>query len=163
LSFSLFQVGGPGKENWKDLLATTAACNAEGQKVTAQVFARPVGVLLGLDASYHPFSAFPSYAAIAHLPLAERVAEMRKPQVRAAILADQPEHGGMVFSRTARAFDTIFALGAQPNYEPDPSTSVAAMAEAQGRTPDDVVYDLLLADDGHALLLQTAANYADRN
>jgi N-acyl-D-amino-acid deacylase len=163
LSFSLFQTGGPSSENWKDLLATTRAANDAGTPVTAQVFARPVGVLLGLDASYHPFAAHPAYLKIADLPLAERVAEMRKPEVRAAILADTPEPRGMVFFQVARLFDSIFPLGALPNYEPDASDSIAAQARARGVSPDEVAYDLLLEDDGHALLLQTAANYANRN
>jgi N-acyl-D-aspartate/D-glutamate deacylase len=163
LSYSLFQAGGPENENWKTLLAKTKAANDAGVKVTAQVFARPVGVLLGLDASYHPFAAHPEYVKIAHLPLDQRVAEMRKPEVRAAILADEPEPRGMVFYYVARLFETIYPLGQSPNYEPDASDSLAAQARAKGVTPDEVAYDLLLQDDGHALLLQTAANYANRN
>lgn len=162
LSFSMFQVGGPDKDNWKDILKSVEAANETGPRTTGQVFARPVGILLGLDASYNPFSAYPTYQAIAHLPLAERVAEMRKPQVRAAILADQPEEKGMVFFAAARNFEKIYALGDPPNYEPDPATSVAALARArQGSTPEEIVYDMLLENDGHALLLQTAANYED--
>jgi len=162
LSFSLFQASFD-KDDWKDILKTVSAANrTNGPQVTAQVFARPVGVLLGLDASYCPFSAHPTYAAMADLPLEEKVAEMRKPEVRAAILAEQPEARGMVFFSVARRFDTIYPLGASPNYEPDPSESVAAQAAARGLTPDEVVYDMLLEDDGHALLLQTAANYENK-
>ncbi|HWA61094.1 MAG TPA: amidohydrolase family protein [Caulobacteraceae bacterium] len=163
LSFSLFQVGGPDKDNWRELLDSVSEANAGGQKVTAQVFARPVGVLLGLDASYHPFVAHPSYVAIADLPLAERVAKMRTPEVRAAILSEAPEARGMIFVRTARRFDTIYALGKTPNYEPDFSQSVASLAAAKGVSPDEIAYDMLLADDGHALLFQAAANYEDHN
>lgn len=163
LSFTLLQVGGPDRESWKDLLAMTHEARAAGVPVTGQVFPRPVGVLLGLDASYHPFSAHPAYLRIADLPLAARVAEMRRPEVRAAILADTPEPRGMLFYRLARAFDIIYPLGDPPNYEPDRSTSLAAIAAARGVSPDEVAYDLLLEDDGHALLLQTIANYADRN
>jgi N-acyl-D-aspartate/D-glutamate deacylase len=164
LSFSMFQVGGPDKDNWRDILDSVAAANEDGPRTTGQVFARPVGILLGLDASYNPFSAYPAYQAIADLPLAERVKKMRQPEVRAAILADAPEEKGMVFFAAARAFEKIYELGSPPNYEPDPSTSVAALARAkQGSTPEEIVYDMLLENDGHALLLQTAANYEDHN
>jgi N-acyl-D-amino-acid deacylase len=163
LSFTLLQVGGPNRESWKDLLAMTRNARAAGVPITGQVFPRPVGVLLGLDASYHPFSAHPAYLRIADLPLAARVAEMRRPEVRAAILADTPEPRGMLFYRLARAFDIVYPLGDPPNYEPDASTSIAATAAARGLSADEVAYDLLLEDDGHALLLQTIANYADRN
>jgi len=163
LSFTLLQVGGVDPGSWKDLLSMTHAARAAGVPVTGQVFPRPVGVLLGLDASYHPFSAHPAYVRIADLPLAARVAEMRRPEVRAAILADTPEPRGMLFYRLARAFQIIYPLGDPPNYEPDPSTSLAAIAAARGVSADEVAYDLLLENDGHALLLQTIANYVDRN
>ena len=163
LSFSLFQAS-YDKHDWKDILETVRVANdGNGPRVTAQVFARPVGVLLGLDASYNPFSAHPAYCAIADLPLDERVAEMRKPEVRAAIIADTPEPRGMFVYAVARRFETIYALGSSPNYEPNPEDSVAAIAEARGVSPYEVVYDMLLEQDGHALLLQTAANYEENN
>jgi N-acyl-D-amino-acid deacylase len=131
LSFTLLQVGGADPGSWRDLLAMTHEARAAGVPITGQMFPRPVGVLLGLDASYHPFSAHPAYLRIADLPLAERVAQMRKPEVRAAILADTPEPRGMLFYRLARAFEIVYPLGDPPNYEPDPSTSIAAMAAAR--------------------------------
>ncbi|MBV8221661.1 MAG: amidohydrolase family protein, partial [Solirubrobacterales bacterium] len=163
LSFTLLQVGGPDRDSWKDLLAITREARSQGVKVTGQVFPRPVGVLLGLDASYHPFSAHPTYLKIAHLPLKERVAAMRRPEVRAAILSEEPEPRGMVFYRIARVFEITYPLGDPPVYEPDPATSIAAMARARGVSPDEIAYDLLLEKEGRALLLQTIANYADHN
>lgn len=162
LSFSLFQTAAP-EADWRETIAMTRAANDDLPGVTAQVFARPVGVLLGLEASYHPFSAHPAYEAIAHLPLAERVAKMRDPRVREAILTDQPSAKGMVFFQVARLFDKIYRLGEPPCYEPDPETSVAAVARATGRTPDEVAYDWLLEQDGKALLFQAAANFEDKN
>jgi N-acyl-D-aspartate/D-glutamate deacylase len=163
LSYTLLQVGAGDPGSWRDLLAMTHEARAAGVPITGQVFPRPVGVLLGLDASYHPFSAHPAYLRIADLPLAARVAEMRRPEVRAAILADTPEPRGMLFYRLARAFSIIYPLGDPPNYEPDASSSLEAMAAARGVSADALAYDLLLEQDGHALLLQTIANYGDRN
>ena len=163
LSYTLLQVGAGDPQSWRDLLAMTHEARAAGVPITGQVFPRPVGVLLGLDASYHPFSAHPAYLRIADLPLAARVAEMRRPEVRAAILADTPEPRGMLFYRLARAFSIIYPLGDPPNYEPDASSSLEAMAAARGVSADALAYDLLLEQDGHALLLQTIANYGDRN
>ena len=163
LSYTLLQVGAGDPGSWRDLLAMTHEARAAGVPITGQVFPRPVGVLLGLDASYHPFSAHPAYLRIADLPLAARVTEMRRPEVRAAILADTPEPRGMLFYRLARAFSIIYPLGDPPNYEPDASSSLEAMAAARGVSADALAYDLLLEQDGHALLLQTIANYGDRN
>jgi len=55
----------------------------------------------------------------------------------------------------------MFPLGDPPDYEPDPATSVAAVAGLQGRSPADVAYDLLLADDGRGLLYMPVLNFAD--
>jgi N-acyl-D-amino-acid deacylase len=163
LSFTLLQ-SSYNKDAWKDMLRLAdRARETGGPQVTAQVFPRPVGLLLGLDASYHPFSAHPTYARIADLPLAERVAEMRKPEVRAAILAEEPEARGMMFFSRARIYEQIYPLGAHPNYEPDPTTSIAALAEARQTPPEEVAYDLLLERDGRALFLQTLANYENHS
>ena len=50
-------------------------------------------------------------------------------------------------------WDWIFPLGDQPDYEPDPSTSIAARARARGVSPMEEAYDRLLDDDGRAMLL----------
>jgi N-acyl-D-aspartate/D-glutamate deacylase len=163
LSFTLLQVDAGDRDSWRELLAMAHEARAGGVPVTGQVFPRPVGVLLGLDASYHPFSAHPAYLRIAGLPLEARVAQMRKPEVRAAILADAPAPRGMLFYKLARVFEIIYPLGDPPNYEPEAATCIAAMAAARGVSADEVAYDLLLENDGRALLLQTVANYADRN
>ncbi|MFD2499903.1 hypothetical protein ACFSTI_15030 [Rhizorhabdus histidinilytica] len=59
-----------------------------GVPMKAQVLGRPTGLLLGLELSYNPFSLYPSYREIADLPLEQRVAEMRKQEVRACILSE---------------------------------------------------------------------------
>ena len=127
--------------------------NAAGADVTAQAFPRPIGMVIGLELTGNPFVLYPSYRAIADLPLAERVAEMRKPEVRARILADKPADGGHPLMFMTQAWDWIFPLGDDPDYEPDASTSIAARARARGVSPMEEAYDRLLDDDGHAMLL----------
>ncbi|MDA0338296.1 MAG: amidohydrolase family protein, partial [Proteobacteria bacterium] len=161
VSFTLVEAGF-GQESWSDLLDMTAAANQNGQRVTAQIFPRPVGVLLGLDLTINPFLGHPSYQAIAHLPLAERVAEMRKPETRARILGENSQEVilmGDLFKTMGRRFHAIFPLGETPDYEPAPDQSIAALAAARGVSPDEAAYDLLLEDDGHAIFLSAVANY----
>ena len=106
---------------------------------------------------------YPSYRAIADLPLAERVAEMRKPEVRARILADRPAADGHPLLYLAQAWDWIFPLDDEPDYEPDASTSIAARARARGVSPMDEAYDRLLDDEGHAMLLVAMGNYENNS
>lgn len=134
---------------------------ANGPSVTAQIFPRPIGLVIGLELSGNPFVMYPSYRAIAHLPLAERVAEMRKPEVRERILNDSPASDGHPLMFAVQAFNWIFPLGDPPNYEPDRADSIAARAEARGVTALEEAYDRLLDDDGHAMLLITLANFRD--
>ncbi|HEX8804628.1 MAG TPA: amidohydrolase family protein [Acidimicrobiales bacterium] len=158
LSFSLIQVDG-APSRWRELLDGVAAANAAGTALRVQVGARPIGVLFGLDATLNPFMLHATYAGLADLPLAERVARLRRPEVRAALLADRPEGGFAAFLE--RAMGRTFELGDPPDYEPDPSRSIAARAAAEGRSPWDLMVDLLLADDGRALLYHPFENYAD--
>lgn len=148
-------------DHWRGLLHLTQAHNkAGGGLVHPQFFPRPVGMLAGLELTSNPFVYCPSYKAIAHLPLAERVAEMRKPEVKARITSEQPDDTLLPMTAMTRQWKNMYRLGDPPCYEPDPASSVAAMAEREGRSPEDIAYDLLLESDGHALILVAIANYA---
>jgi N-acyl-D-amino-acid deacylase len=52
----------------------------------------------------------------------------------------------------------LFSLGNPPNYHPKADESVATRARLTGRDVMDVIYDLLLEDDGHAILYRPSAN-----
>ena len=53
----------------------------------------------------------------------------------------------------------VFRLGDKPDYEPSPDQSVAAIAARTGREPEDVAYDMLLENNGHAILYRPLSNY----
>jgi N-acyl-D-amino-acid deacylase len=150
-------VANAGEPTWPDAITMIEKANAAGGDVTAQLLPRPIGLIIGLQLSANPFVLYPSYREIAHLPLAERVAEMRKPEVRARILADKPS-GGNAFLYVAQMWDWIYPLDDNPIYEPDPSTSIGARARARGVAPMEEAYDRLLDDDGRAMLLVATSN-----
>ena len=75
-------------EAWRDLLDRIDAAVAEGLPIRAQVAPRPVGLLIGLQSSYHPLLAFPVYADTAALPVNEQARALRDPVFRARLLAD---------------------------------------------------------------------------
>jgi len=154
-------IGNAGPAFFEDALTMVEKANANGGDITAQIFPRPIGLVIGLELSGNPFVMYPSYREIAHLPLTEKVAEMRKPEVRERILNDKPASDGHPLMFAVQAFNWIFPLGDPPNYEPDPADSIAARAKAHGVSPLEEAYDRLLDDDGHAMLLVTLANFRD--
>ncbi|MBS4728455.1 amidohydrolase family protein [Mycobacterium sp. SM1] len=156
-------IANAGEPAWPDAIAMIEKANKNAgadTRFTAQLLPRPIGLVLGLELSAHPFVLYPSYREIAHLPLARRVAEMRKPEVRARILADTPGEGHPL-QYLAQAWDWIFPLGDEPNYEPRPSDSIAARARARGVRPIEEAYDRLLDDDGNAMLLVAVGNFVN--
>lgn len=154
-------IGNAGPPLHVDALRMVEKANADGGQVSAQIFPRPIGLVIGLELSGNPFVMYPSYREIADLPLAERVAEMRKPEVRDRILNDKPASDGHPLMFAVQAWDWIFPLGDPPNYEPDKSTSISNLALAHGVSPLEEAYDRVLDDDGHAMLLVTLANFRD--
>jgi len=158
--------GNVGDPIWPDAITMIEKYNSAGTAdtaITAQMFPRPIGLVIGLELTGNPFVFYPSYREIADLPLEERVAEMRKPEVRARILADKPGADGHPLLYLAQAWNWIFPLTDEPDYEPDASTSIAARAAARGVTPMEEAYDRLLDDDGHAMLLVAMANFENNS
>ena len=145
-------------DDWKRLLDVASEAYADGVPLRPQITGRPIGLMLGLQ-GIHPFRTRPTYLSIADLPLDERVARMNDPEVRKAILSESdlvpmPAYIGM-------GLDRIFELGDPPDYEPDRNTSIASLAAARGRDPEDLLYDLLLENDGRSLLMRPLLGFSD--
>lgn len=148
-------------DGWKKLLAWIGEAADAGLPMRAQVAGRPVGIMLGLDATLNPFVAHPSFRELADLPLAEKVARMRDPAMRARLLAESPEAGHPFMQAVLQNFEKTFLLGDPPDYEQDPSRSLGAQARARGIRPEELAYDLLLQDEGRTLLYFPFLNYAN--
>jgi N-acyl-D-aspartate/D-glutamate deacylase len=146
---------------WRRMLARAEELVARGERVVPQVPCRPTGMLFGLQSSLHPFIAHPSYRALAERPLAERVARLREPAFRAALLAEEPRTHDRIARALMSHWAGIFPLGDPPDYEPPASLSVAATAAREGRRPEEVALDWLLEREGRQLLFAPLANYVD--
>ncbi|MBL7502067.1 amidohydrolase family protein [Frankia sp. CNm7] len=127
--------------------------------IRGQVFPRPVGVVLGLDFSFHPFVFNPSYQQIGDLPLPERVEAMRAPDRRARILSERPEHPNPVFQYFASQDAALYLMAEVPDYEPTPDRTMGALAAARGITPRELIYDTIVDSGGLAAFLLPATNY----
>jgi N-acyl-D-amino-acid deacylase len=157
VSFSLIQ-DARFSDNWQCYLECVGRAAADGRPIRAQFFPRPVGLMLGLDLSLHPFCLNPSYRPIADLPLAEKVAAMRDPALRARLLAEEPTDPNALLVALAKTWDPCFPLGDPPCYTPALEDSMAHRARRAGREPLDLVYDELLKDDGHAIIYAPIGN-----
>ena len=112
-------------DGWRRLLDLTEQASREGLPIKAQVLGRPTGLLLGHDLTANPFSGCPSYAAIATLPLAAKVTELRRTELRQRLL-DEAANGPI------GAWQYRFELGDPPCYEPRREDSIAARASQLG-------------------------------
>lgn len=145
---------------YHQILAAIDAAVADGFEMRAQVPTRAIGVLLGLQATLNPFMRCSTFkSSLAALGLADRVAAMRREDVREALLR---EVEAMAMYGDG-AYHRIFSLGDPPDYEPPASASVDARARAAGVTPAELIYDLLLEDEGRALLYSPVLSWVDGN
>jgi N-acyl-D-aspartate/D-glutamate deacylase len=153
LSFSLADVQG---SRWRRLLDLLEEANGAGVAMTGQAAARAIGILLGLQCSMHPFLGNPVLAEVAGRPPAEQARAMADPGFRERVLAATDGTSGFLGMS-----DRLFELADPPDYEPHPSTSLAARAEREGRPLAEVVYDVVAADEGRALLYLPIINWID--
>ena len=148
-------------EVWKELMALSDQAIADGVSIRPVAPPRAIGILMGLEGSQNPFSGTPTYKSIAHLPLAERVKVMSDPEVRAKILADDPVTGSTFPLFHRMSYTKMFRFGHPANYEPQREDSITAIAEREGRTPQEVAYDILLEDGGRDFIYCPLVNYVD--
>jgi N-acyl-D-aspartate/D-glutamate deacylase len=150
-------------EQYREVLDLVSKANAAGSALRPQVASRPSTLLIGHQ-TFHPFTHKPTYQKLARLPLADRVRELRKPEIRAAILGEESVTDprlAVVFDLLLRGLHKIFRLGDPPDYEPSEDQSVLAQAKRQNRDPFDLLYDWMLEMDGRQLLMLTLLNYSE--
>jgi N-acyl-D-aspartate/D-glutamate deacylase len=148
---------------WREILDWVAEANRDGLEIAAQVPGRPIGLLLGFELSMNPFMYCASYKALATMPVAERLAALRNPDIRARIIAEAGEPTDFPAAPLVNNFDNIFAMGDPPNYEPKQEAMIGARARAMGVPPRELAYDMMLEDGGRAVLIQFVMNYVERN
>jgi len=145
---------------WRRVLDGITAAASAGLPIKGQVPPRPTGVLMGLTTTLCPFTLHAAYREIWPLPLEQKVARLRDPRVRRRLLDEKLElDPSSIVALLITGYHKMFAMGAEPDYEPDPTTSVAARAEREGRDPREVILDMLVEDDGKALLYFPIMNY----
>ena len=164
----------PGGEQYLAIAQRVEAAVARGLPLHLQTAVRGIGVIQGLDASFHPFMGFPAYLEVAQLPLAERAAALREPARKAAILNGKsqrmsgdgtaiPPLVDILLAQIERISARMFPLTRDMNYEPAVTDSFYVRAKTAGTTALEAMYDHLSAGDGSALIYFPIFNYNQGN
>ena len=162
----------PGQ--WLKIIARVERANAKGIKIFMQVAPRAIGVMVGLQCTFHPFMGFPSYKKISHLSLEDRVNKMGEPEFKAQILNEKSERLALdgtsippIVDYFLQKIDTVsaklFELGDNPDYEQPIEKSILYKGKAKGKSPLESIYDAMLKQDGKALLYFPIYNYTEFN
>ena len=151
-------------DTWKRLLAALDEAQREDIPLYGAVAGRPAGILMAWLGSTHPFMAHPLWQQMAALPWEQKLARLRDPAVRAQLtdasaMRRAMEHDSRLAYLT-QSFHKMYALGAEPDYEPPQEMSIAAIAQRENRSPLEVAYDMLMAEGGKGIVYFPSFNYA---
>jgi N-acyl-D-aspartate/D-glutamate deacylase len=152
-------------QGYRTVLRRIAEANADGLPIRAQVAARGIGLVMGLELTLHPFMNNPVWRELSSLPVDEQARHLAQPETKQAVLAAQTREKStaLIGGRLIDKFHLMYELADPPDYEPDPSESLAARAGREGREPADLAYDILVAEGGRGLIYVMTANYTDGN
>jgi N-acyl-D-aspartate/D-glutamate deacylase len=134
-------------DEYRRILGLMEAAVAAGVPMRGQVAARPVGLIMSLEGRIHPLVMSPTYQSVASLALADRIVELRRPEVREKVLAEVGAPGANMIER----FGSAFALGDPPRYDQRPEHALDLGA----------AYDALLADEGRNAIYVPVMNFVD--
>jgi N-acyl-D-amino-acid deacylase len=148
---------------WREDIRLLEEAQADGLNVLAQVSGRPVGILESWSATVNPFMLCPTWGLIGQLPEAERLAELRRDDVRTALTTEAPAVWSDFIASITRTWDKLYPFAGEADYEPDPSATCGARAANDPRTPAEIAYDHLMTANGHGLLYYPLFNYTNHN
>jgi N-acyl-D-amino-acid deacylase len=150
-------------ERWRKTLAKVESAQNAGAGIVIRVPVRAIGLVMSWETTYHPFVGRPSYDELARLPKAQRYTKLKTPEVRAAILSQKADKDP--FIGFASTYDGMFRLeeGKDLNYEPVAENSVQAQADKRHVSPDHIIYDIFMENDGQGYLYAPLVGYAYNN
>ncbi|MEZ5245827.1 MAG: amidohydrolase family protein [Acidimicrobiales bacterium] len=148
---------------WREDLRLLDEAQADGLNVLAQVSGRPVGILESWSATVNPFMLCPTWGLIGRLPEEERLAHLRRDDVRTALTTEVPAVWSDFITSVTRTWDKLYPFAGEADYEPDPASTCAALAAHDSRTPAEIAYDHLMTQNGRGLLYFPLFNYTNHN
>ena len=154
LTVTLIATTAPAYENGK-MYKLAEQARTEGREIRPQAAGRPTGVLHGLQSSFHAFVGHPTWReSLAQLNHEDLLTQLRDPAIKAQLLSEESVIQGGLMQDLPRLMGQVFPLGDVPNYEPLHEDSIAGIAKARGQDVMEVMYDLLVDNDGKELFYQ---------
>ncbi|MEM7359611.1 MAG: amidohydrolase family protein [Pseudomonadota bacterium] len=163
-------------DDWRKIIERSEALNEDGLDISLQVAPRAIGVFVGLNCTFHPIMAFPSYLDIRDKSLEERVAILRDPEFKAQLLSETPvQLAGpgspvpplvdLMIGQFPELAEKMFKLDneGEVDYEQGNESSIGGKARRDNVSVWEKAYDLLLENDGHALIYYPVYNYTEMN
>ncbi|MCB1644873.1 MAG: amidohydrolase family protein [Pseudomonadales bacterium] len=148
-------------ELYKKQLQMIEEAQAEGLDIRGQVLSRPVGIMMGHPASMSPFYDRPSFKELNDLPWDEKIAALKDPQRKARILSEANEQPHIFVKIVSSRLNAMYPLQDPIDYLPDRNNNVEALARAEGRDPEEWLYDYFLGNNGTNLVYNPVANFTD--
>ncbi len=143
-------------DEWRRSLKMISEANEQGIQLKAQVAPRPVGIILSLQSTYHPFVMCPSYQEIVGKSLEEKVQRLQDPEFKKQLLDEWKGHS--LFE-----MEQIWVLNDPPVYEPDSGDSIHALAKLADISPSAYALNVMLGDEGQGMLYYPALNFSAGN
>ena len=136
--------GDGGVASWEDFLGRN---NEAGRRISSICHTRPSGSFFGL--AQQAFLRTPAWQELMKLPsIAERVAEMKKPEVREKLISEAIEKGG--FGQAARMLHPM-GFGDYPDFDLENEKNMQKLADEAGKDPVELYVDRLIESDGKEL------------
>ena len=146
---------------WRTQLDRVEKAQQAGLDIRGQVLSRPIGMMMGQQASMHPFYRRPTFLALADLPMAERLERLRDPEIKAKILTEENVNPHIFVRIFNDQFEKMYVLEDPIDYLPSKDRTVAARAKAAGEDPASWLYDYLIDNEGRNLIYIAAANLTE--
>ncbi|HAU22999.1 MAG TPA: amidohydrolase [Erythrobacter sp.] len=141
--------------------------NAKGARIVAQISMRGTGLILGWQATFHPFSQRASWKAIAEKPWEEKWRHLCDPAFRAQLLSERGEPTGSDLQLIADLMESAFSMQYEMrpgfDYEPTAEQSIERCAGDAGVSPEEYAYDFMMRDGGAGMIYFPLLNYANGN
>lgn len=133
--------GDGGVASWSEFFQRN---NEAGRRITGICHTRPSGSFFGL--ARQSYLRTPAWRELMQLPtIAERVDQLRRPEVREKLISEAKEAGG--FGRTASMLHPL-GMDDYPDFDLDRKRSLQQLADESGKDPVDIYVERLLESEG---------------